>query len=242
MSRVKVNCGAVSEMWLLYRCCQFHDHVHFSRSSSSASDIKNPATNWWVDEGPIHTAGQNPELPSHWCRCGGGHLSVRLFSMRQLSVGECPDIDVQKQAQSRQVFTHLWTWKWVVFVIKMLSPFTVMSKCLCSRFTWCYFVLTDKPDETDDVKQVELRVPRVTRMQNALSSSEYSLFQLFSLPVRLFGYRSKMSPTLWMLSVYFAEIEKHKGDTFHNNHHLCKCASVCQTSHFQLFSFHQMSS
>ncbi|XP_071378174.1 uncharacterized protein [Centroberyx affinis] len=62
-----------------------------------------------------------------------------------------------------------------------------------------------------DVKRVEIRVPWSSGLRCAWSFSDYSPHQLLSLPARLFGCRAQTSPSLWMLSVCLAEIEKHKG-------------------------------
>ncbi|XP_022068505.2 uncharacterized protein si:ch211-12e13.1 isoform X2 [Acanthochromis polyacanthus] len=67
------------------------------------------------------------------------------------------------------------------------------------------------PDEPENVKQVELRVPRTVELRCPWSFSDYSPRRLLSLPARFFGYRSQATPSLWMLSVCLAEIEKHKG-------------------------------
>ncbi|XP_035496501.2 uncharacterized protein si:ch211-12e13.1 isoform X3 [Scophthalmus maximus] len=74
-------------------------------------------------------------------------------------------------------------------------------------------VLTGQSHEPvpDNMKQVELRVPWSTDLLCSWSCSDYSLYQLLSLPARLFGCRSQTVPSLWMLSVCLAEIEKHKG-------------------------------
>ena len=76
--------------------------------------------------------------------------------------------------------------------------------------------LTGQPCEPvpDNMKQVELRVPWRTNLLCAWSSSIYSLHRLLSLPAWLFGCRSQSAPSLWMLSVCLAEIEKHKGNLF----------------------------
>ncbi|XP_045892084.1 uncharacterized protein si:ch211-12e13.1 isoform X2 [Micropterus dolomieu] len=70
-----------------------------------------------------------------------------------------------------------------------------------------------QPDEPvpENMKQVELRVPRTTGLRCVWSFSDYSLCRLLSLPVGLFGCRLQTAPSLWMLSVSLAEIEKHKG-------------------------------
>ncbi|XP_022068504.2 uncharacterized protein si:ch211-12e13.1 isoform X1 [Acanthochromis polyacanthus] len=75
-----------------------------------------------------------------------------------------------------------------------------------------FFVLAGHPpDEPENVKQVELRVPRTVELRCPWSFSDYSPRRLLSLPARFFGYRSQATPSLWMLSVCLAEIEKHKG-------------------------------
>lgn len=125
-------------------------------------------------------------------------LQVRILNYRHVDAGV--EVDICLSASSR--CSNL-VWESVLTLMSKNKLKASRCSSICEH--------KDVPDETDDVTQVELRVPRVTCMQNALSSSEYSPFQLFSLPARLFGYRSKMPPTLWMLSVCFAEIEKHKG-------------------------------
>ncbi|TWW60720.1 hypothetical protein D4764_05G0008100 [Takifugu flavidus] len=65
----------------------------------------------------------------------------------------------------------------------------------------------DEPDP-EDAKRVELRVPRTADLPGLWSVSQYSPCLLLSLPARLLGFTS---PSLWMLSVCLAEIEKHKG-------------------------------
>lgn len=63
-----------------------------------------------------------------------------------------------------------------------------------------------RSDELENVKQVELRVPQTSGLQCPCSFSDFSPRQLLS---RLF--RAQAAPSLWMLSVCLAEIEKHKG-------------------------------
>ncbi|XP_008285277.1 uncharacterized protein LOC103361061 isoform X2 [Stegastes partitus] len=68
-----------------------------------------------------------------------------------------------------------------------------------------------QPEDPENVKQVELRVPRTVELQCPRSFSDYFPHRLLSLPGRFFSDRSQTSPSLWMLSVCLAEIEKHKG-------------------------------
>lgn len=85
-----------------------------------------------------------------------------------------------------------------------------------SSFWLCVLVLTGQLDEPEpeNVKQVELRVPRTAALQCVWSFSDFSPYRLLSLSARLFGCTS---PSLWMLSVCLAEIEKHKGNRFYRN-------------------------
>lgn len=82
-----------------------------------------------------------------------------------------------------------------------------------AHLLWCCDLTgqLDKP-ESESVKQVELRVPRSASLQGVWSFSDFSPFRLLALPARLFGCTS---PSLWMLSVCLAEIEKHKGNRFY---------------------------
>lgn len=81
-------------------------------------------------------------------------------------------------------------------------------------FWFCFLVLTGQADECvpASVKQVELRVPRTTGLHSVWSFSDFTPYHLQSLPARLFGCQANSSPSLWMLSVCLAEIEKHKGE------------------------------
>lgn len=85
-----------------------------------------------------------------------------------------------------------------------------------SSFWLCVLVLTGQLDEPEpeNVKRVELRVPRTAALQCVWSFSDFSPYRLLSLPARLFGCTS---PSLWMLSVCLAEIEKHKGNRFYRS-------------------------
>lgn len=76
--------------------------------------------------------------------------------------------------------------------------------------------LSGQPDEavSENVKQVEVRIPRSAGLRCVWSFCDFSPYWLLSLPARLFGCRLQASPSLWMLSVCLAEIEKHKGNRF----------------------------
>ncbi|XP_028313283.1 uncharacterized protein LOC114469722 [Gouania willdenowi] len=68
-----------------------------------------------------------------------------------------------------------------------------------------------RESSAEEVKQVELSVPRMTGLSCSWSFSEFSPHRLHSVPLRFFGFRSEMTAGLWMLSICLAEIEKHKG-------------------------------
>ncbi|CAL8346308.1 unnamed protein product [Lota lota] len=68
----------------------------------------------------------------------------------------------------------------------------------------------DWPDRPP-LKRVAMRVPWSTGHCFAWSFSDYSPSPLLVLPARLTGCRGRSSPSLWMLSVCLAEIEKHRG-------------------------------
>ncbi|CAL8297117.1 unnamed protein product [Gadus morhua 'NCC'] len=73
---------------------------------------------------------------------------------------------------------------------------------------------TDHKKDLPDVallKRVAMRVPWSTGLCFAWSFSDYSPSPLLSLPARLLGCRDRSSPSLWMLSVCLAEMEKHRG-------------------------------
>lgn len=91
------------------------------------------------------------------------------------------------------------------------------------------------------MKQVELRVPLSPSLQCVWSSSACSLCWLLSLPARLFGYRSQATPSLWMLSVCLAEIEKHKGIQIYVDRFCEKTKLLCwvvfSSTHQTLWTF-----
>lgn len=63
----------------------------------------------------------------------------------------------------------------------------------------------------ENVKQVEVNVPRSTGLQCVWCFTDHSPHRLLSLLPGVFGFRSHTAPGLWILSVCLAEIEKHKG-------------------------------
>ncbi|KAG7268470.1 hypothetical protein CRUP_016904 [Coryphaenoides rupestris] len=71
---------------------------------------------------------------------------------------------------------------------------------------------TDWPDRPN-LKRVAIRVPWSIGLRFAWSFSDYSPVPLLlAVPARLLlGYRGQCSPSLWMLSVCLAEIEKYRG-------------------------------
>ncbi|XP_031156481.1 uncharacterized protein si:ch211-12e13.1 isoform X2 [Sander lucioperca] len=129
-------------------------------------------------------------------------LQVRVLEYRQIDAGV--EVDVCLSATSR---TGSPVWE---------SVLTLLSKNKLQNVGRCKNERGRQPGQPDEpvpenVKQIELRVPRTTGLQCVWSFSDYSPYWLLSLPARLFGYRSHTAPSLWMLSVCLAEIEKHKG-------------------------------
>ncbi|XP_034398188.1 uncharacterized protein si:ch211-12e13.1 [Cyclopterus lumpus] len=123
-------------------------------------------------------------------------LQVRVQEYRQIDAGV--EVDIGLCATSR---TGCPVWE---------SVLTLLSKnadCLHKNAHEC------QPDEPapENVKQIEVRVPGTTGLQCVWFFSGYSPYRLLSLAARLFGSRSQTAPSLWMLSVCLAEIEKHKG-------------------------------
>ncbi|XP_042343470.1 uncharacterized protein si:ch211-12e13.1 [Plectropomus leopardus] len=128
-------------------------------------------------------------------------LQVRVLEYRQLDAGV--EVDICLSATSRSGCA---VWE---SVLTLLSKNKHHRAGRCSHEDEHAF----QPDEPvpDNVKQVELRVPRTTGLQCVWSFSDNNPYRFLSLPARLVGYRSQAAPSLWMLSVCLAEIEKHKG-------------------------------
>ncbi|XP_035515078.1 uncharacterized protein si:ch211-12e13.1 [Morone saxatilis] len=128
-------------------------------------------------------------------------LQVRVLEYRQTDAGV--QVDVCLSATSR---TGCPVWE---------SILTLLSNNKLHKANRCQPRKENEsqPDEPvpENVKQVELRVPRTAGLQCLWSLSDFSPYRLLSLPATLFDYRSQTSPSLWMLSVCLAEIEKHKG-------------------------------
>ncbi|XP_071338138.1 uncharacterized protein [Trachinotus anak] len=128
-------------------------------------------------------------------------LQVRVLVYRQTDAGV--EVDICLSATSR---SGCLVWQ---------SVLTLLSKNKLHRASRDLTKTEDQsqPDEPapENMKQVELRVPRSPSPQCVWSLSDCSLCRLLSLPARLFSRRSQAAPGLWMLSVCLAEIEKHKG-------------------------------
>ncbi|GAA6226584.1 uncharacterized protein LOC108878046 [Lates japonicus] len=127
-------------------------------------------------------------------------LQVRVLVYRQTDAGVEVDICLSATSRSR---CPVWE-----SVLTLLSK----NKLRASRGLTRNENDT-QPDEPvpENMRQVELRVPWSTNLQCVWSFSDSSLCRLLSLPAKLFGCRSQTTPSLWMLSVCLAEIEKHKG-------------------------------
>ncbi|XP_070760576.1 uncharacterized protein [Enoplosus armatus] len=128
-------------------------------------------------------------------------LQVRVLEYRQIDTGV--EVDICLSATSRSGCP---VWE---SVLTLLSKNKVHNAGRCSPKS----ENEGRADEPvpDNVKQVELRVPRTTGLQCVWSFSDHLPCRLLSLLAGLSGYRSQTAPSLWMLSVCLAEIEKHKG-------------------------------
>ncbi|KAL6114696.1 uncharacterized protein ACO6RY_05397 [Pungitius sinensis] len=128
-------------------------------------------------------------------------LQARVQEYRQVDAGV--EVDVALSATSR---TGCPVWESVLTLLSKKEPhkrFRSAPKNAHER----------RPDEPapENVKEIEVRVPRATGLQRVWFFCDYSPHRLLSLPARLFGSRTQTAPALWMLSVCLAEIEKHKG-------------------------------
>lgn len=128
-------------------------------------------------------------------------LRVQVQEYRQTDVGV--EVDICLFAASRSG-SPVWE-----SVLTMLSRNKLHGDSRCSPDN----ENKSQPEElaAEDVKQVELRVPRTTGLWCVRSFSDYFPHRLLSLLGRFLGFRSQTAPSLWMLSVCLAEIEKHKG-------------------------------
>ncbi|XP_026176693.1 uncharacterized protein LOC113138458 isoform X3 [Mastacembelus armatus] len=133
-------------------------------------------------------------------------LQVQVLEYRHVGAGVEVDICISATAR-----TGCPVWE---------SILTLLSKFKLHKDTRCFPMnenksgqQSDQPDEPvpETMKQVEVRVPWSSGLQYLWSPCDCSPYGLISLPARLFGYRSHTTPSLWMLSVCLAEIEKHKG-------------------------------
>ncbi|XP_041793746.1 uncharacterized protein si:ch211-12e13.1 isoform X2 [Chelmon rostratus] len=126
-------------------------------------------------------------------------LRVQVLEYRQVDAGV--EVDVCLTATAR---TGCAVWE---------SVLTLLSKNKSHKASRCLPRKESQPDEavSENVKQVEVRIPRSAGLRCVWSFCDFSPYWLLSLPARLFGCRLQASPSLWMLSVCLAEIEKHKG-------------------------------
>ncbi|CAK6959548.1 uncharacterized protein si:ch211-12e13.1 [Scomber scombrus] len=130
---------------------------------------------------------------------GAFTLQVRVLVYRQVAAGV--EVDICLSAMSRSG-SPVWE-----SVLTFLSQNKFHKASRCSQPVKENESQIDEP-VPENTKQVELRVPWRTSLQCVWSFSDYPL--LF-LPARLFGCRLQTAPSIWMLSVCLAEIEKHKG-------------------------------
>lgn len=126
-------------------------------------------------------------------------LQSRVLEYRQLSAGM--EVDISLCATAR---TGRPVWESVLTLLSKKTPYKVRGLPEHEK--------TSQPDESapESAKQVELWVPRSASLPSLWSFSRFSPYQVLFLPAWLFG-RTRTSPSLWMLSVCLAEIEKHKG-------------------------------
>ncbi|KAE8291658.1 Immediate early response 3-interacting protein 1 [Larimichthys crocea] len=128
-------------------------------------------------------------------------LRVQVVEYRQIDTGM--EVDVCLSATSH---TSCPVWE---------SVLTLLSKNRLHKARRC---LPGKENESqpddpvpENVKQVEFRVPSTIDLQCVGAFSDFSPCHILSVLARLCGCRSQTAPSLWMLSVCLAEIEKHKG-------------------------------
>ncbi|KAF3696158.1 hypothetical protein EXN66_Car011834 [Channa argus] len=140
---------------------------------------------------------------------GSFMLQVRVLEYRHVDTGV--EVDICLSATS---YTGRPVWE-SILTLQSKNKHHKDSRCLPKSESESD-KQSGKPDEplSENEKQVDLRVPWGTCLQFAWSSLGYFPCWLLSLVTRLFGYRSQITPTLWMLSLCLAEIEKHKGVDF----------------------------
>ncbi|XP_063754315.1 uncharacterized protein si:ch211-12e13.1 [Eleginops maclovinus] len=118
-------------------------------------------------------------------------LQAQVLTYRTLDAGV--EVDVCLSAASR---TGSPVWE---------SVLTLLSRNKTHKTCWNSPEREDTcpPDEcvAENVKQVQVKVSRMTGLRSVW----------FFSPLRLFGCRSIVAPSLWILSICMAEIEKHKG-------------------------------
>ncbi|XP_028269127.1 uncharacterized protein LOC114440809 [Parambassis ranga] len=115
-------------------------------------------------------------------------LRIQVLAYQQTDAGV--EVDVCLSATSR---SGCLVWESVLTLLSKSKSHTSSSSIARTEHK-DFFVRTELTDEPapENVKQVEVRVPRTTTLQRV-------------------GIRSQTASSLWMLSVCLAEIEKHKG-------------------------------
>nr|XP_040051457.1 uncharacterized protein si:ch211-12e13.1 [Gasterosteus aculeatus aculeatus] len=124
-------------------------------------------------------------------------LQVRVQEYRQVDTGV--EVDIRLAATSR---TGSPVWE---------SVLTLLSKNGAHKPVRSVPKNAHECEPDGPVKEIEVGVPRTTGLQCVWFFSDFCPYRLLSLSARLFGSRSQTVPSLWMLSVCLAEIEKHKG-------------------------------
>ncbi|KAM7416088.1 hypothetical protein PAMA_018252 [Pampus argenteus] len=130
---------------------------------------------------------------------GAFMLQVRVLVYRQVHAGVEVDICLSATSPSG---SPVWE-----SILTLLSKNKVhkASRCLAKKETETGQIDASVPE---NVKQVDFKVPWSTSLQCVWCFSDYPLL---CLPTWLFGYRLQTAPSVWMLSVCLAEIEKHRG-------------------------------
>ncbi|XP_070690287.1 uncharacterized protein [Pempheris klunzingeri] len=127
-------------------------------------------------------------------------LQVQVQGHRRMNAGV--EVDICLSATSR---TRCPVWESVLTLLSKNKDVRRLPTNRDEREQCCG--QSDEP-VPENVKQVEMRVPRTASLQDVWSLSPC---RLLSLPAKLFGCGWPISQSLWMLSVCLAEIEKHRG-------------------------------
>ncbi|XP_061585745.1 uncharacterized protein si:ch211-12e13.1 [Cololabis saira] len=129
-------------------------------------------------------------------------LQARALEYRQGDAGV--EVDVCLTASSRSG-SPVWE-----------SVLTLLSRNKLHKPSRCSPADGDTSERHDDPlaeneTQVELSVPTMTGLRCLCSFSDSPPHRLLSVPFGFLGFRSQTVPSLWVLSVCLAEIEKHRG-------------------------------